>query len=202
VGLTCAAVGLSALAGIVVSLLLGKIVPGAKPAWTMLGFEIITLVSAVLGVLFAAGRFRDAPAMALVCVAGTVFSAAVCAHIGVHGELGRFSIVPLTGGRVLAAALLAALGGTCVLVRDPASWRVFLKGAILGLPMLIGVGVLAATRGAIIDRLGALGSTGKIAVIGVYALVAGGMLCASVEFVVRAFRMGVIPDAADESSKS
>lgn len=198
VAITCAAVALSALGGITVSLLLGRIVPGTRPAWTMLGFEVITLVAAIIGLLFAAGRFRDAPGMALLCVGGTIFSASVCAHIGVHGELARQPLLPLTAGRVLASALLAGLGGACVLVRDPASWKVFLKGVALGLPALLGAAVLAATRGEIIQRLGSLGSLGRAAVLGVYALLAGGMLCASVEFLVRAFRMGEIRDSREQ----
>lgn len=202
VGLTCAAVALSAVAGIAISLLLGRLVPGTRPAWTMLGFEVITLVAAILGLLFAAGRYRDAPGMAMACVAGTIFSASICAHIGVHGELARQPLLPFTAGRVLAAALLGALGGVCVLVRDPASWRVLIKGVALGLPMLIGVAILAATRGGILEKLNALGSAGKVAALGIYGFIAGVMLCASVEFVVRAFRMGTIPDAADQPGKA
>ena len=50
-------------------------------AWAMFGFELVTLLAAIFGVLIGLGRFRDGFGLALACIAGAVLLALV---FGIH----------------------------------------------------------------------------------------------------------------------
>lgn len=206
VAIASGAVALSSVLGLAAAAMLGRIVQGASPAWTMVGFEVIGILTGVMGLLFAMGRFREAPGMALACIAGTIFSVAVCTHLSVQGRLGPHSLAILTQARIGAAAVVAVLAAVCVLSRNPRSYSRLLKGVLLGAPTLIVGGALLATRGQISDdvmkSLETLGSVWRFVILSVGALVVGGTLCASVEFVVRAFQMGEVSDSARDAAET
>jgi hypothetical protein len=206
VAILCGVFALSCVVGAGAAGMLGRIVPGASPAWIMLGFEVIGILTGAIGVLFAMGRFREAPGMALACVAGTVFSVAVCTHLAVRGTLGPHSLAMLTVGRIGAAGVLGVLAAVCVLSRNPRSVGMLLKGVVLGVPTLAVVGALIVTRGEVVENvlksLGNWGSVWRFVILSIGGLVVGGTLCASVEFVVRAFQMGDAENPGNAASGS
>lgn len=189
--LTGAVVSLSALVVGGGAVLMPFLVAGGRPAWLLFGFEFVVLVAGVLAVLFGRGRYREGPGLALAAIAGTVFIGSACGYISVGKQLGTMSLTPLVALRVLLAGILAAGGAWCVLSRDPKSWRCAVLGVLLGLPAaaLAGSLVIGAARRVLMGFVsgGGIVQTG-IAVLGI--AVAGGMLCASVHLIVKAFEMG------------
>ncbi len=116
---------------------------GREPqVWALLGFEIVTFVAGVLGVLVGLGRFREAPALSVFAVAGTVFASAM---------LGRFSAIvtrsadagsgvqavrqmlkdPMFDGRMLAVGAFGVLALCLAFGRDRRSWRTLASGIVL-----------------------------------------------------------------------
>lgn len=204
------AVGLSAMAlGVAVFL-------DPKPAWALFGFELVTLVAAALGVLFGLGRFHASQegegiggtALALACIAGTIFVAAVLGWKSVTPAAGEARIVggiPLTvveGARVLIALVLAALAAGVVLAPEPKAWRPAVVGSLLGAPVagFVGAYLYPGSRGAVTGLFG-----NPIAAV-VVTLVLGGLLAASVHLIIRAFEIGTggstAPAPSDPRPKS
>lgn len=189
VGVLCAAVGLSAL-----GLGLGAAFAGPKVVWVLLGFEVVTLVAALIGVAFALGRFQEAQGLALACVAGTFFVAAVLGYVGSGRQLPLAEGgIPLKGmllARLAAAMVVGAAGAGLVLARDRRSWGYLIKSAALGGPVLLALGVYGAAparvRGVLDALPGWLVAVGLI-VAGLLGIV---MVSASVHLLVRAFELG------------
>lgn len=137
-----AIVGLSAVWG------LWDSVATQPRVWGWFGFEAVTLVASVLGVLVGLGRPREAPALGTACVAGAVFASAT---------LGRFSAIvtrsaesvseaqavrmlvrdPVFDGRILAAAALGALALVLALRDDGRAWKKLGLGVAAGLPVVV-----------------------------------------------------------------
>ncbi len=195
-GFLCAAIALSAAAGIAASLL------GSTPLWFLLGFEIVTLFAAIFGVLLALGRFTDAPGLGLLCVVGAVAVGSILGDMStqltnpiggpvlyIYGKGGLVQI-PITCFMVLrlaAAGILALCAAWVVLRRRPAeSLKSLTLGLLLGAIMLI---LLAAAWKARVPlaTLGTLVRTLTMFAVGVTAL---GLLAASVHYTIRAFEFG------------
>jgi len=144
--LVSALVALSALAGI------GTALFGfPKIVWGFLGFETVTLIAGVLGVLAGLGRFRSGFGLAMVCVAGTLvagtlFGLYLDARVNATSADGARLVKLMIAFRAGSAVVLAAMGGLAVLVRDRRSWGLLVRGAIVGLPVVAVLGWLGATR--------------------------------------------------------
>jgi hypothetical protein len=185
--LLSAGVLVSALAGAVLALIAND-----RPAWTLFGFEAIVAVSCAFGVLLGTGRYREAPGMALACVAGTVFAGSVLGYLSMTPRvLGGIGLTPFLGVRVLAAGLVGALGAYCVLSRHPRSWRLATQAFLLGLPVLGAAALLAVpSLRAMLAPVAGAGVVTKMAVgVGAF-LVLGACLCACVDLMIRAFELG------------
>jgi hypothetical protein len=183
---------LNVAAGLSAAVLLIAGATAAKPAWALLGFESITIIAAVLGVLFGLGRFRDAPGMALACIAGTIFAAAVLGWKSVTASAGQsravagIPLTPVILAQVLAALMLGAAAAFSVLSRRRAAWKPAIIGAALGSPLAI-VAMAFLYRGTRPTVVGALGSPlGAVLAL----VVLGGLLAASVHLIIRAFEIG------------
>lgn len=182
-----AAVGLGALAGAVLALS-----ANARPAWALFGFEVVIAVSCVFGVQFGRGRYRDAPGLALACVACSVFVGSVLGYLSLQPPvLGGVVLKPFLAARVLAAALIAGAGAACVLSRHPRSWRLAITGSLLGAPVVAAgaIGVVPSLRG-LGAPLAGLGPMAQLGVGVVLFVVLGALLCASAHLIIRAFELG------------
>jgi hypothetical protein len=184
---------LSALAGAGAAL-----VANARPAWGLLGFEIVIAVAAVFGLLMAGGRggrYREGPGLAAACIAGTFFVGSVLGYLSLQPPtLGGVGLKPFLAVRLLASAAVAAAGAYCVLSRHPRSWRLLLIGLLLGAPVVGAAAVVALPqlRGVLAPIAGA-GTVAQLgAAVGAFVIL-GALLCASADFIIRAFEQGAGP---------
>ncbi|MEZ6233841.1 MAG: hypothetical protein R3B68_06590 [Phycisphaerales bacterium] len=102
------------------------------PVWTALGFEVVVVVAGVLGVLLGLGRFREAPALGVLCVAGVFGVASILEYTGSSGDLAGIPLRPWMLARIAIAAILAGVAALLVLQRDRRSWGMLVKAGVLG----------------------------------------------------------------------
>jgi len=189
--LCCIAVGLSAIAFAIAAVVLS-----VRPIWLMFGFELVTLVGAIFGLLFCRGKFQDGQALALCCVAATFFVGAVLSYLSVNGALQTslsavgISLKPYVVGRSLAAALLIALAAAMVLTRTNASRPYLWRALLTGLPILIVGGAAFAGRGALASALSSLPGYITIFIALIAGLVAVVLISGSLHCLIRAFEFG------------
>lgn len=155
-----------------------------------LGFAAVVVVASAFGLLFAAGKLRDTPAMTVACIAGAVL---VCSGLGYLGMDRWF--VPLSktwwllGRGVLFASLLAitvwlALGSCW------ASWRSIATSVLASLP-LIALGAwykFTGLRPLLTATDGLAEGLRLLALVGL-AGVALASICAMIHFSIRAFEL-------------
>lgn len=122
-----------------------------KTAWAFLGFEVVGVVAAVLGVLTGLGRFRSGFGMSTLCVAGTFVAGALFglyldARVNATSAQGTRLVWAMIAFRIGAAALVVGLGGLAVLMRDRRSWRVLGRGVLFLIPVFAVLGWLGVTK--------------------------------------------------------
>jgi hypothetical protein len=179
----------SALGGCVEALFLQE-----KVAWSLLGFELVILVAGTIGVLLGLGRFRQGPALALVCVAGTVLVGTGLGRLSVLANPRAVLVDPWFVTRFLAATALVALATLCVFSRSPGkSWRSFIWSVVLGVPVLVMLGVLWKGRG-LLAPLDSAPEAVRVAVALLGFLLMIGLVSASVHMLIRAFEFGRFTD--------
>ncbi|MBX3403448.1 MAG: hypothetical protein KF699_08570 [Phycisphaeraceae bacterium] len=180
--------GLCALTGVSAVVLLGASLVATPRVWFLAGFELLVACAAVVGLLLAAGRFRDGPALALACVVGVIGACSLLAYVGPGKTfLGDAAKIYLAA-RGLDAALLGL--GACLLVwvRQPGvSFRSLLIAAAWVAALIVVAVIAMKVRGALSASSGAI----RFAC----AVVFGGLMIAAlsgaVHYVVRAFQAGV-----------
>lgn len=176
-------VALSALAGGAIMLTTDK------PSWFFVGFELVVVMAGVFGVLLGRGKFAEAPAMVLLCLAGAVGVGSVLGYVGAGRNLAGVDLRLWVIGRVGAAGVFAALAGLTVLARRPGpAWKALGTGLVFG---VLTLGTLALGwfgRG----WLAAAGTPNvvKLVVALVLAVVVVGLLSAAVHYTVKAFATG------------
>jgi hypothetical protein len=128
VGVLCAIVAVSALAGGAAAIFLPE-----KPAWTAVGFELVTLISAGLGIVMATDKYRSGPGLALACIAGSILVAAGLGYLagGSKGQAGDASVRLLLASRVLISFAMGLLAASLVLSRRKGQWKLAIHGAAL-----------------------------------------------------------------------
>lgn len=178
--------------------------------WGLLGFEVVTLATAALGIMLGLGRPREAPSLGAACVGATFFAAAT---------LGRFSAIvtrsngtvsesqavrmlfkdPMFEGRVAAAALLLLVAAMLALGADKRAWKRFVTGIGLAIPVLaalvwlLGPGMdwlvapVESTAGLVRVVVGLVGGLGVII-----------LASASVDRIIRAFQDRLPPLGGSE----
>jgi hypothetical protein len=96
----------------------GALLAGDQPYWLLILMQVCAALAGVTAVLFGRGSFQEAPAMALLCIAGTV---------GVTGFLSWLSVRQgiVLGGRTINLKLwMLAHAGACGLLATLAAWEV------------------------------------------------------------------------------
>ena len=119
--------------------------------WFRLGFEVVLVVAGLIGVFAGLGRFRSAPAWALMSVGGTVVVAAFMANLSggtgqgasfnLSGFFQRYAQDPISAGQLGAGALILTLSVLVLVTRSP---RVSFTRLGIGLALLAPVVVGAA----------------------------------------------------------
>jgi hypothetical protein len=183
----------SVFVGVSALVLGGASLLGARPAWALFGFEVVTVVAAALGIFYGFGKFRQSPGMALACIGGTIFVAgvlgwmSVTASAGQSRQVGGIPLTPMAAFRVLASMIVLLGGAVVVLSRRPGAWKPAVVGAMLGAPVGLGLLLFAypGTRGMVAGAV--FGSTvGAVAAF----LVVAALLSASVHLLIRGFEIG------------
>ncbi len=176
---------LSAVAGATISLL-----NQPKPAWFALAFELTIIVAAAMGCLVGLGRFRQGPALALLCVAGSVAVGSLLGYVGDGRRLLGLNMMPSLAARELAAGLLLASAAWLVLARDPTrTLPPLVKGLALGVLALAAAGGLWAARAG----LASIPDAVKLFLIVVLFLVFTVLVSISAHLVILAFQRGGVP---------
>jgi hypothetical protein len=162
-----------------------------RPSWALFGFEVVIAVAGVLGVLTGRGRFADGPGLALACVAGTILIGSGLGWQGAGRQLLGVPLLPVLGGRALAALVLGAIGAWTVLSRDTRAIRLAITGMLLLLPVVLGaVAVVRPAGRRLLDKL--MGTSPGIqfmVAVGGFA-VAAVLLSAGCHLIIRAFELG------------
>jgi len=185
VGVLAVILGLCALA-----LAGGALFAGPRVNWVLLGFEVVMIAAAVMGVLFARGKFQDAPGLALACIAGTVFVAAILGYMGSDKRLitnnGEVPLRWFMLSRVMAGLLIGLLGAATVLLRSRKSLVYLGKAAATGVPVLLAGVAYLKFRG----QLAAVPGWASIITLAFGGIIAIVLISASVHLLIRAFQEG------------
>lgn len=184
-GFIAAVVLLSAIAMVVLAIAVPP-----KPLWMVAALEVVVALTCVVAIPLARGGYREGPGLALACVAGAVFMCSALGYFSAQGVVGTVSLKPWIAARVALAGLLGASAAMTVLIRNPKSWGVLVKGVLLGLPPAVMAGLIVLGKaGALMKSNEGAAETIRIGAIMVGGVIMGGLFCASVHFVIRAFEM-------------
>jgi hypothetical protein len=183
-----AAILLSALAGAP----LAAIAPD-KPAWPMLGFEVVIALAGIIGLFLGFTRPTQSPGLAMLCVAGTVFLCAALGYLSVGGSLGSFPMKLWLLLRLALAAITGAAAAWAVLGSRPGET---LPKATVGIALLapsaaaVGL-VVTGTLPKLASLVPASVPSGVLLTAGVLiGTAAAATLCAGVHKIIRAFEIG------------
>lgn len=185
--LAAALLAISSIAGIAVAAFALQAV-----LWSTLGFTLITLVSACLGIAVGIGRFDRGIGMATLCIGGSVAVATGFTMIDLRPNLGTTPILarmlmPWVGVQSIAALAIVAAGSIEVLSRRAASWGHIAKGAAFLVP------AGAITAGAFVGmRMVPANETGQVlslAILLVGGLVIGTLVSLGGHHLIRAFEV-------------
>lgn len=128
--------GLSALPGLFLSL---NTFGGF--AWGWFGFEFVTLLAAIFGVLIGLGKFRNGFGLALACIAGAVLVALVFGiHVDARTKIGdNFTYNPWVDRMIVLRAFVVLSYVFCAAIavfnRNSKSWGAAIKGIACLLPV-------------------------------------------------------------------
>lgn len=202
VGAVSAGVLVSALVYGIASLVLSSDVP-----WIQFAFEPVVIGACVIGILFACGKFRWAPAMTIFCVAGTIAVASplvyrgMLGHVQIAGQDRGWSLMPWLAGRMLGACVLTVLAAMEVIARDSRAKKSVVNGVIATLPLLIAGAVFVVVWHMKVDfhampptvtasaptSIPDWAATGLLGLLGITA---GVSICASGHYFIRALEIG------------
>jgi len=186
-----ALVGVSAVVGVAAATF-----AAGQPIATLIGFELVTLIAAVLGVLTGLGRFRVGWAMACLCVAGTIFGAAglgfldARANFQSHPDIARL-IKPILAFRLASSAAIVGLGSLAVFARKPGeSWPLVFRSIAFAAPIAV-VGAIALVKPSILFDA----RTGVLEILRLVLVIGGGfvlmvLFSLSGHFMIKAFEAG------------
>lgn len=175
--------------------LLPRLRPGEPPQLAFMGFELVATVAGLLLIIFGLGRFRVGPAMALVCLAGTILAASALGWQAASRNLVGRSLTPLLGVRAGTSLVVLAAAAWLVLSRDRRALLVFAKGLITTLAALAitGAFLYGPTR-AMIQRVMDLHTMVAFAVAIFSFLIVCVLLAIGGHLIIRAFELGRLED--------
>lgn len=189
-----AIVALSGVAGMVAAA-----IPMPKSAWTLFGFEFVVTVSAVLGLAYARGGCRIAPAIGLGSLGGCIGAASLLGFLSVQQRLGDVNLTPFVAVRCLIALALAGVALIAAMNGARRSWTTLLKGVLAGAPAAVVVAVLALPIGnPIMNAASNLGGFASFFIgTGVFLLFTASA-SAGVHLVIRSFQVAQSSDGTSQ----
>ncbi len=170
----------------------------ADSRWLALGFEGLTIVAGVFGVLAGLGRFRSSHSMALFCVGGAALAASVLGFVAAGlapSQSPRVILRAMLGdapyaARLLSSALLIFLSGLILVLRRPReSGRYLTLSIALGAPVLIGAAIWIAAPG-VKAAYAAWPSIAKATLLFALFFIVSGLISTSLHCLIRALEVG------------
>ncbi|HLO42502.1 MAG TPA: hypothetical protein VK176_15885 [Phycisphaerales bacterium] len=174
----------------------------AKPSWFLFSFEVIMPVPAILGILYALGRWKDDSGLGLACVAGTILFGSVLGYVSVpqgmlgtpDGPVGELPVKWLVLVRLVATVLIAWSAVRIGLRGEAARWRAFLWGSFHSVIALGIMGGIYKFRNAPwMKSQEGNDEWIRMGVIGALSVVTLICLCAGTHYLVKAFDPGDPP---------
>lgn len=182
--------GLLLLWAAVMAVLASVVAP--RPAWVLFGFEIAVVAAGVIGVGFSRRRFQEGQGLALICIAGSVFAAAVLSWLGNRQGVtlvesrGQTSLLGFAAARLTIAAFFAVAASYAVL-RRTAEARAYAIRAGVSLLALAGLGAAFwLGRGQIASLAPFVAGAVKLVALIVSMI----LICAGGHCAIRAFECG------------
>jgi hypothetical protein len=115
--------------------------------WATVGFLVVLLISAGIGLLAGIGRFAPGYGLASLCIAGGMAGSALFAWRDLASNIGRDPrigplLLPWLGLEGICAVVIVLAGGCAVLSRSPRSWGALVRGVAFLVPagVLLGAG--------------------------------------------------------------
>ncbi len=163
----------------------------------MLAFELVVLVATVFAVLASLGRFLNGWALAMACVAGTVFGATMLGYIDgrpnflTSPDAARM-LKLLVVARIVLVGATAGVATLAVFSGCARAWRRFFFGLALGVPVLVvlAIGWQWGRPWLLTPQSGAMEFL-RLGVLIVGSLVAAIVFSAAVHNVIRAYEVGL-----------
>ncbi len=177
-------------------------------AWGIFGFEALTILAAVFGVLVGLGKFRDGFALALACLAGTILVAAVFGiRVDARPKIGDDPTLQPWINRMLALRMAvvfgyAALASLAVFARDRRCWVSAMRSMACLIPAaLIAGGVFRFG----LPFGGEAGSSepnaARVISFLVIAMAVGGLVSVGGHLMIRAFEFGRLENETENAPK-
>ena len=163
------------------------------PAWFFLGFELVIVMGAVFLIMLGMGKFKDGPAITLLCAAGAI---GVCALLGWQAtgrQINGHSVTWLLLLRAGIAGLLVLAAATEVALRDPQKTLPRIGwGLLAGIPVVALLALLQmGTLGRAIDKLTGGSQATAFGVWMVVGLIGCALVSASGHMLITGFQIGV-----------
>lgn len=192
--------------------------------WMIASFEVVVVCAGVVAMLTGMGRYRQGPALALLCAGGAIGTLAVLSEpalvsgfFGTQGTplvIGDFKILPLMMGRGIAGGILVASAALVVWGRSGARSAGYLIRAGLtgaGALLIVVLGLWHAPKDG--ARAGALGVLDRVSglltslpllvqiVLVILALfLVIGLVSASGHCLIRSFEVGRLEEGESEKA--
>jgi hypothetical protein len=168
--------------------------------WGLFGFEVMTLVAGVFGVLLGMGRFREGWAIGVTAIAGSMLVSLVFGlfvgfifskRVESFPELATLTDVTLYL-RVVVIGVLGAAASLAVFARSSRSWGYVVRSAAVGGPLVVAAGLIYKDMGpgAWVNSL--LGSSGPVAGVTLLSVGLVGIVLFSIaaHLLIRAYECG------------
>ena len=168
--------------------------------WALFGFEVLALFGGIFGVLLGMGRFRAGWGIGVTAIAGSVLVGFVFGlyrgyifpkRMDEFPDLATITNVTFAV-RCGAVVLLGGMASLAVFARSSRSWGYVVWSAVVGVPMVVGAGMIykGIGPGAWVQNL--LGSSGPVAGVTLLSvgLIGIVMFSISAHLLIRAFECG------------
>lgn len=192
-GLLCGLTLLSALLGAYWGL------AGLWPrvAWPLVGFEMVTILACVFGLLVSRGKFADGPGLTILCIAGLIMTSGVLAWLGANKVHAGVNLKPFMLARLGVAGILYTLAAISEVWYSPAAARTLAKSIAYTIVFVAIVAAAAYFRNApFMDKMQGWHEGARLAGLGVAAILAVIGACGGVHLAVRAFTIAREPESA------
>ncbi|MCC6969205.1 MAG: hypothetical protein IT434_03205 [Phycisphaerales bacterium] len=192
-GLLCGLTLLSALAGAYWGL------AGLWPriAWPLVGFEIVTILACVFGLLVARGKFADGPGLTILCIAGLIMTGGVLAWLGANKVHAGLNLKPFMLARLGVAGTLYALAAISEVWYSRPAAVTLAKAIVYSLVFAAIAAAFAYFRNApIMDKMEGWREGARLIGLGIAAILAVIGACGGVHLAVRAFAIAREPESA------